>query len=48
MTVIIEGPAAIPRPVPVVKKAEPVAPPPPPPPGKKWFQFWKKQPGSER
>jgi len=39
MTVIIEGPKAVPRPV-VVKKALP--PPPPPPPQKKWFQFWKK------
>lgn len=39
MTVIIEGPKAVPRPV-VVKK--PVQPPPPPPPQKKWFQFWKK------
>ena len=42
MTVIIEGPQPIPRPVVVAKKAEPVAPPPPPPPEKKWFQFWKK------
>lgn len=39
MTVIIEGPKAVPRPV-VVKK--PTPPPTPPPPQKKWFQFWKK------
>jgi lipoprotein-anchoring transpeptidase ErfK/SrfK len=39
MTVIIEGPKAVPRPV-VVKK--PLPPLPPPPPQKKWFQFWKK------
>jgi lipoprotein-anchoring transpeptidase ErfK/SrfK len=41
MTVIIEGPAPQPRPVPVVTQQ-----PPPPPPTeekpKKWFQFWKK------
>jgi len=40
MTVIIEGPKAVPRPV-VVKKAAP-PPQPPPPPKKKWFQFWKR------
>lgn len=40
MTVIIEGPEAIPRPV--VKKAEPPPPQQPPPPKKRWFEFWKR------
>jgi len=43
MTVIIEGPKAIPRPPPVKKTATP-PPAPPPVEKKKWFQFWKKQP----
>jgi len=37
MTVIIEGPAAVPRPVPVVVKAIPVEPEPPPPPKRGFF-----------
>ncbi|MBE2285433.1 MAG: murein L,D-transpeptidase [Prosthecobacter sp.] len=40
MTVIIEGPEAIPRPV--VKKTEPPPPQPPPPQKKRWFEFWKR------
>lgn len=41
--VIIEGPKADPRPVPVKRETpKPAAPPPPPPPQKKWYQFWKK------
>jgi hypothetical protein len=46
MTVIIEGPAATPRPVYVKKASKPATPPaaapPPAPEKKKWFQFWKK------
>lgn len=46
MTVIIEGPPPVPRPVMVVKKAvippQAAAAPPAAAEGKKWFQFWKK------
>lgn len=45
MTVIIEGPPPVPRPVVVakkeVRKALPAAPPPAPETPKKWFRFWK-------
>lgn len=45
MTVIIEGPPPVPRPVVVakkeVRKALPATPPPAPETPKKWFRFWK-------